>query len=133
LLEIIFIISINICLITGYFNIIIIKKIEKLIYYIIYINFNPVIIYNTIYQMTSYPSSPFIWYDPVLGLEMQQNMVTQQPIPTPTHNLEYHAWLEAELKTRFQAQTQAQIQVNRRPVRQTRQPAWLHSGNYNTK
>lgn len=89
---------------------------------------------TTISPMISYPASPFVWYDPVHGREMQRNMMNQQAISTPTHNYytpEYQAWLETELKNRFQ--TQAQVQVNTRPVRLTRQPSWLQSGNYDTK
>ena len=77
-------------------------------------------------MQSSYPSSPFVWYDSVLGREMQRNMMNQQPISTPTYRPEYQAWLETELKNRFQP-------VNTRPVRLTRQPSWLQSGNYDTK
>lgn len=54
--------------------------------------------------MSSVPSSPFVWYDPVIGLEMQRNMVNQQPNPTPTHNTEYQIWLETELKNKVPIQ-----------------------------
>lgn len=84
---------------------------------------------TTISPMTSYPSSPFIWYDPVLGHEMQRNMINQQSIPTSTHSSEYQIWLENELKNRLQAQAQ----VNTRPIRQTRQPSWFYNGNYYNK
>jgi hypothetical protein len=54
--------------------------------------------------MSSVPSSPFVWYDPVIGLEMQRNMVNRQPNPTPTHNTEYQTWLETELKNKVPIQ-----------------------------
>ena len=55
-------------------------------------------------MQSSYPSSPFIWYDPVLGREMQQNMMNHQPISTPVHNAEYQTWLETELKNKVPVQ-----------------------------
>ena len=54
--------------------------------------------------MSSYPSSPFIWYDPVMGREMQQNMMNHQPISTTVHNAEYQTWLETELKNKLPVQ-----------------------------
>jgi hypothetical protein len=65
-------------------------------------------------MQSSYPSSPFIWYDPVLGLEMQQNMVNNQPISTPVHNVEYQTWLETELKNKLLSNTQ---KVQKKPLR----------------
>ena len=54
--------------------------------------------------MSSVPSSPFVWYDPVIGLEMQRNMMNQQPISTPVHKTEYQTWLETELNNKVPVQ-----------------------------